>query len=129
MEEFGGKGDAIHMDGDEHTGVDDIHRTHSTAGVVEHPLLMLVQVGGSDLFLELGDDVVDDGAGVITVGLDGALGDIVQMLMVEDVELVQARVEEAVDGGEEGQKDGDDAESAEGEAAAAAGRLLASIAG
>jgi hypothetical protein len=90
---------------------------------------MLVQVGGSDLLLELGNDVVDDGAGVFAVGLDGALGKIVQMLMVEDVELVQARVKEGVDGGEEGQEDGDDAQSAKGEAAAAAGRLLASIAG
>jgi hypothetical protein len=114
---------------DGHTGVDNVHSTHGTTGVVEHPLLMLVQVGGSDLLLELGNDVVDDGAGVFAVGLDGALGKIVQMLMVEDVELVQARVKEGVDGGEEGQEDGDDAQSAKGEAAAAAGRLLASIAG
>lgn len=107
--------------------MDDVHGTHSTAGIVEDPFLVQVQVGSSDLLLELGDDVVDNGASVLAVGLNGALREIVQMLMVEDVELVQARVEEAVGGGEDREEEGEDAESADGEAAAA-GRLLASIA-
>ena len=99
--------------------MDDVHSAHGTTSIVEHPLLLLVQVGGSDLLLELGNDVVDNGTGIITVSLDSALGELVQMLVIEDVELIQARVEEAVDGGEESEEDGEDAQSAEGEAAAA----------
>ena len=101
--------------------MDDVHSAHGTTSIVEHPLLLLVQVGGSDLLLELGNDVVDNGTGIITVSLDSALGELVQMLVIEDVELVQARIEEAVDGGEQSEEDIDDAQSAEGEAAAATG--------
>lgn len=54
------------------------------------------------------------------MGLNGALRQVVQVLWVENVELVQARVEKAVDGREEGQEDGENAEVAEGEAATAA---------
>lgn len=103
------------------TGMDDVHSAHGTACIVEHPFFILVQVGGSDLLLELGNNVVNNGTGVIAVRLDSALGELVQMLVIEDVELVQARIEEAVDGGEQSEEDSDDAQSAEGEAAAATG--------
>lgn len=93
--------------------MDDVHGTHRTTGIVEHPLLLEVQVLSADLGLELGDDEVDDGVGVIAMGLDGALRQVVQVVRVEDVELVQARVEEAVDGGEKGQEYGDDTEVTE----------------
>lgn len=102
------------------TGVNHVHGTHGAAGVVEYPLLLGAQVVGADLLLQLGDNEVDDGAGVLAVGADGALGHIVQVLWVEDVELLKARIEVSVDGGEQGQENGEIAEGLEGEAAAAA---------
>lgn len=104
--------------------MDNVHSTHGTTGVVEHPLLLEVQVVDADLGLKLGDNEVDDGIGIIAMGLDGTLRQVVQVLWVEDVELVQARVEVAVDGGEQGQDNGEDAKVAEGEAATAAARRL-----
>ena len=102
------------------TGVDHVHGAHGAAGVVEYPLLLGAQVVGADFLLQLGDDEVDDGAGVLAVGGDGALRHIVQVLWVEDVELFQTRIEESVDGGEQGQENGEVAEGLQGEAATAA---------
>jgi hypothetical protein len=99
--------------------MDDVHGTHRTAGIVENPLLLGVQILGADLLLEFGDNVVDDGTRVLAMGVDGALREIVQMLGFEDVELLQARVEEAVHAGEHGEEEGEKAEGADGETAAA----------
>lgn len=112
----------IHTEDDQvlsDTGVDHIHGAHGTAGIVEHPLLLGAQIVGADLLLELGNNEVDDGAGVFAMGADGALGEVMQVLGVKDVELLEARVEVAVDGGEESQEDGEEAEGLQGEAAAA----------
>jgi hypothetical protein len=89
--------------------VNHVHGAHGAAGVVEYPFLLGAQVVGADLLLEFGDDEIDDGAGVFAVGADGALRQIVQMLWVEDVKLFKARIEELVDGGEQGQEDGEEA--------------------
>lgn len=102
------------------TGVDHVHSAHGTAGVVEHPLLLSAEVVGTNLLLQLGNNEVDDGAGVFTMGAYGTLGEIMQMVRVEDIELFQACVEEAVDGGEEGQEDSQETEGLEREAATAA---------
>lgn len=99
--------------------MDDVHSAHGTAGIVKHPLLVKVQVVRANGLLQISDDVIDDRARVFAMSLDGALGELVQVLGGEDVELVQARVEEAVDGGEEGEEDGEEAEGADGEAATA----------
>ena len=104
------------------TGVDHVHGAHGTAGIVENPLLLGAQVVGADLLLQLSNDEVDDGAGVLAVSADGTLGEIVEVVRVENVELLQARVKESVDGGEQGQEDGQEAQSLEGEATAAAAR-------
>lgn len=100
--------------------MDNVHGTHRTTGIVKHPFLLGAQVLRANLLLQLGDDEVDNRASVFAMGLDRALREIVQVLGVEDVELVQARVEVAVDGGEEGEEDGQEAEALEREAAAAA---------
>lgn len=105
--------------------MDDVHGAHRTTSIVKHPLLLGAQVLGAHLLLQLGDDKVDDGASVITVCLDRALRKIVEVLGIEDVELVQARVEVAVDGGEKREKDGQEAEALEREAATARGGLFA----
>lgn len=93
--------------------MDDIHGTHRTASIVKHPFLLGAQVLRADLLLQLGDNEVDNGAGVIAMSLDRALRKIMQVLGVEDVELVQARVEVAVNSGEEGEEDGQEAETLE----------------
>src|SRR3954471_10021174 len=99
--------DGIHTEDDQvlsDTGVNHVHGAHGTAGIVEHPLLLGAQIVGADLLLELGNNEVDDGAGVFAMGANGALGEVVQVLGVKDVELLEARVEVAVDGGEERQE-------------------------
>lgn len=60
------------------TGVDDVHGAHGAAGVVEDPLLVQVDmVGEGRVAVQLGDDVGRDAAGVVAVGGDGALGQVV----------------------------------------------------
>lgn len=102
------------------TGVDHVHGAHGTTCIVEDPLLLGAQVVWTDLLLQLGNNEVDDGTGVLAMSANGALGEIVEMVWVEDVELLQARVEESVDGGEQGQEDGEEAQRLEGEAPTAA---------
>lgn len=45
---------------DKRTGMDDVHGTHRTAGIVKNPLLLGAQVLGADLLLKFGDNEVDD---------------------------------------------------------------------
>lgn len=99
--------------------MDNVHGAHCAAGVIEHPFLLLVHVVARDGVVQLADDEVDDAAGVVAVGGDGALRDLVQLAGVVDVELVEARVEEAVQRGEQRQEGGEQTEGAHGEAAAA----------
>lgn len=82
------------------TGMNHVHGAHGAAGVVEYPLFLGAQVVGADLLLQLGDNEVDDGASILAVGADGALRHIVQVLRVEDVELLKARIEVSVNSGE-----------------------------
>jgi len=62
------------------TGMDQVHATHGAAGIVKHPLIRVVMSGVDvpRVFLsELRNNVVDDSAGIIAMGLDTALGEIV----------------------------------------------------
>lgn len=102
------------------TGVDHVHGAHGAAGVVEYPLLLGAQVLGADCLLQFGNNEVDDGTGVLAVGADSALRHIVQVLRVEEVESFKARIEVSVDGGEQGQENGQVAEGLQGEATTAA---------
>ena len=86
--------------------MDNVHGAHRTTGIVKHPLLLGAQILRPNLLLQLGHDIIDDGASIITVSFDGALREIVQMLRVKDVELLQARVKEAVHGREQRKEDG-----------------------
>lgn len=88
------------------TGVDESHGAHGTAGIVEDPLLVGDGVGvdvGAVGALELRDDELDDALGVVAVGGDGALRQLVQLLGVEDVEALEVLVEDVVDGHEHAQ--------------------------
>ena len=72
------------------TGMDDVHGTHSTASVVEHPFLG-VGVESDDAggvgFGEVGDDVVNHVICVIGswCGGDGFLGEFVEVFRSEDI--------------------------------------------
>ena len=72
------------------TGMDDVHGTHGTASVVEHPFLG-VGVESDDAggvgFGEVGDDVVDHVIGVIGrwCGGDRFLGEFVEVFGGEDI--------------------------------------------
>lgn len=69
------------------TGVDDVHGPHGTAGVVEDPLLIEVDVVlGTRQLAELVDDVLDNGPSVVSVGSDAALRQVVEVRWLEDVE-------------------------------------------
>ena len=63
--------------------MDDVHTTHRAAGIVEEPLLgiivLRVDIVGM-LLVQLGDDIVDDGGGIIGVRVDCPLGEVLQML-------------------------------------------------
>lgn len=98
--------------------MNDVHGTHSTSCIVEHPFLLVAQVLRANLLLQLGNNVIDDGARIFAMGFDCTLGEIVQVVRFEDVELLQARVEEAVDSGEESEEDRQEAETPDRETAA-----------
>lgn len=102
--------------------MNDIHRAHGAASVVEHPLLLRAQILLAHLVLQLSDDKVDNGARILAMSLDRTLRQIMQVLRIKDVELVEARVEEAVQGREQRQEDGEQTQIPERKAAAAAAR-------
>lgn len=86
------------------TSMDNIHCPHRTTGVVEDPFLVQVQVRVGDLLAQLGDDEVHHRASVIAMSGNGALRQVVQVGGIEDVELLQARVQVAVETSEKGQE-------------------------
>lgn len=107
--------------------MNDVHGTHSTTGIVENPFLVLVEVVSGDLLVQLGDNEVHHRTGVIAMSLDGALGEVVQLFGIEDVELLKTSVEIAVQRSEDGHEDREETEFAQREAAAAAGTLAGGI--
>lgn len=102
-------------------GVDDVHGTHGTTSVVEHPLLIVVDVGRNAVALvQLVDNVLDNGLGVAAMGADGALGQIVKVLGIEDVEGLETLLKDVGDRRNQGEQDGEELEPATDAAAAAA---------
>jgi hypothetical protein len=84
------------------TGMDHIHGPHGAAGIVENPLLLEVHVRLRGRRLQAGDDVRDDGAGVVAMLGDGGFGEVVQLGRLEDVEALEARFQEDVDAVQQG---------------------------
>lgn len=108
------------------TRMDNVHSAHCTTGVIENPFLLRVHEGARHRLLQLLNDVFDHAAGVIAMVADCALRDLMQLLLVENIELLQTRIEVAVERGEKCQEGGQETEGAHGEAAAARfGGLLA----
>lgn len=91
--------------------MDDVHGAHGTAGVVEDPVLLEVDVCGRPL-AELGDDVGHDVARVVAVGGDCALGHVAQVVNVEDVEPVEVLLDQPDDRRQQAGHDGEDGQQA-----------------
>ena len=85
------------------TSVDDVHLPHCSAGVVEHPFLLEVEVGLDGVcVVELLDDVVDYGGCVVAVSVYATPGNGMQLIRIEDIEVVQTGLKvlvHAVQGG------------------------------
>lgn len=104
-------------------GVDDVHGTHGTTSVVEHPLLIVVHVRSNAVALvQLVDDVLDNSLSIVAVSADGALGQIVKVLGIEDVEGLETLLKDVGDGRNQGEQDGEELEPATDAAAAVARR-------
>lgn len=88
------------------TRVDDVHAAHASAGIVEHPLLVEINVARVHA-VQLRDDEVHDGLGIVAMLGNGAFREVVEMVLVEDEELVDVAVEEV----EERQQDAADDQS------------------
>ena len=73
-------------------GVDDVHRAHGTAGVVEDPLLVHVDIIRV-LSMELVYDVRHDASCVVAVRFDASLGQVMQVVRFEYEEAVDIFVE------------------------------------
>ncbi len=99
--------------------MDYVHGTHSSACIVEHPFLIQVDITTGELLTQLSYDIAEDGFGVVAMLGDSAEGEVVELRGAEDVEPVEVGVEEVVQRGEEGDKDGGFEE--EGDPAAALG--------
>lgn len=69
------------------TGVDDVHRTHSSAGIVEDPFLFEVEMRlhAVDL-LQARHDVRDHGFGVVSMLLQSRFRDLLELVGVENEE-------------------------------------------
>lgn len=102
--------------------MNDVHRAHGATSIVEHPLLLGAQILLTNLLLQLSDNEVNNGAGILAMSLNSTLRQIMQMLRVKDVELVEARVEEAVQSREQGQENREQTQVPERKAAAATPR-------
>lgn len=106
--------------------MDDVHGAHGTPGIVEHPLLVRIDVARhAGLAVQLVDDVLDDGARVIAVQLNAALAYLLELVEVEDIEGLEVLLKEVDNRGEHAEQDGEELEPAAHVArAAGAGRLL-----
>lgn len=90
--------------------MNDVHRAHCTTSIVENPLLVEVQVLAGQFLVQLRDDVAHHGAGVVSMGGNGALGQVMQMRRLEDVEPLEVFVEIDEQGREERQDESEDGE-------------------
>lgn len=93
------------------TSMDNVHGAHGTASIVEHPLLVQVDIGRVHT-MELRDNVVNNGLGVVTMLGNSALRKVMQMLVIEDVEFLKILLKNVVNGEDSTQKSSDEEEPA-----------------
>jgi hypothetical protein len=104
--------------------VDNVHGAHGAAGVVEHPLLVKVEVVRADLLLQFAHDVADHGTRVVSMRRNCALRQVVQMGRLEDVEPVEVLVEVVEERRERSEQQRKDGQRGSAAATAFGGRLL-----
>ena len=107
------------------TGVHDVHAAHSAAGIVEEPLVRVVMMGVDlvrVLLVQLGGKEADDSGSVVRVGGDGALGEVLELVHVEEVELLEVLLEQVYDRAQQAHYHGHDREDLGQAAAAERGR-------
>jgi hypothetical protein len=68
--------------------MDNIHGTHGTAGVVEDPLFIQINLPTGQLLLQFGHDEVDYRTRVIAVSFNGTQTQVMKEFWVEDVKPV-----------------------------------------
>ena len=103
----------------------DVHAPHGAARIVEKPLVRVVMAGVDVLgvlLVQLGHDVLDDGGGVVGVGGDSALGEVLELVHVEEVELLEVLLEQVYDRAQQAHYHGHDREDLGQAAAAERGR-------
>jgi hypothetical protein len=72
--------------------MDDVHATHRTTSIVEHPLFVQIDMARVET-VQLCHYVVLDGTGIVAMLANGAFGEVVEVVLVEDEELVDIPVE------------------------------------
>lgn len=82
------------------TGVDDVHATHGTASVVKDPFLLEVDVL-RDLLAKLVHNLLHHSPCILAMLGDGSLGQVVEVLEVEDVELLEVLLNKVDDGAQQ----------------------------
>lgn len=75
------------------TGMDNIHSAHSTACIVEDPLLVKIDIAPWHLLTELAHNEVHNALGIIAVGSNCPLSEIIQLFWREDVEPIEMRIQ------------------------------------
>jgi hypothetical protein len=85
--------------------MDNVHGTHGTAGVVEDPLLIQVDVVGVQL-RQLAGDLVHNLTRVVPVLLETAQDKIVQVVGLQEVEGLEVLLQDVEDRGQEAEEDG-----------------------
>jgi hypothetical protein len=88
------------------TGMDNVHGTHGTTGIVEDVLYVQVDIVGV-LLVQLRGNVADNAPRVVAMGRDSALGQVVEVLLVKNVKGLEVLLQEVEDGRQDTNEDGD----------------------
>jgi len=87
--------------------MNNIHRPHRTARIIENPLLIQIYIAAWVVLAQLRDNITDNRACVILMRSDSALGQFIEAVWGEDVELLEVAVEGVEERGESGEEDGE----------------------
>lgn len=64
-----------------------VHGTHCASGIIEYPFLIEIYIASRQRCAQFINDICDDRRRVVSMGGDGANGEIVQLGGSEDVEI------------------------------------------
>jgi len=64
--------------------MNDIHSAHGTTCIVEHPFFVQIDMLGRDL-IQVVDNILDDGRGIIAMGLERPERELMQLIGLKDV--------------------------------------------